>query len=181
MIGWFALGPDNLLNHVVQKNAEKIGDGVRFTTDYHRCGIAQPTHERTVESIQVAIRRGAGGLSGSQSAVIPPVHSRWRHHRVIAEVKHLYRGRPRERDRNVGVANIDPEVVTRQPFPRSPKRYCCGPWYRRNDHYAPKVRRASIRYLNQTQTNVHLTQKMSSLATALKTRVALVNEVTTRN
>jgi hypothetical protein len=43
------------------------------------------------------------------------------------------------------------------------------------------VRRASIRYLNQTQTNVHLTQKMSSLATALKTRVALVNEVTTRN
>jgi hypothetical protein len=127
MIGWFALGPDNLLNHVVQKNAEKVGDGVRLTTDYHRCGIAQPTHERTAESIQAATRRGAGGLSGSQSAVITPVHSRWRHHRVIAEVKHLYRGRPRERDRNVGVANIDPEVVTRQTLPPIPKKVLLRP------------------------------------------------------
>jgi hypothetical protein len=42
-------------------------------------------------------------------------------------VKHLYRGRPRERDRNVGVANIDPEVVTRQTLPPIPKKVLLRP------------------------------------------------------
>jgi hypothetical protein len=50
------------------------------------------------------------------------VHSRWRYYRVIAEVEHLDRGRSRERDRNVGVADIDPEVVTHQTLPPIPKK-----------------------------------------------------------